>query len=67
MAKRRVLTEDEWSRVFKSRCRTKQGLQISESEHDLVDAAWKSDRKRYKLMDRDVFNATVPFGSNVRK
>jgi hypothetical protein len=66
MAKRKQLTEDEWLQVFKARCQTKQGRPISEAEHDLVNAAYKSDRARYSAMEKDVFNATVPFGSNVR-
>jgi hypothetical protein len=66
MAKRKQLTEDEWSQVFKARCQSKQGRPISDAERTLVDAAYKSDRKRYSAMEKDVFNATVPFGSNVR-
>jgi hypothetical protein len=64
---RKQLSEQDWVKVFASRCQTKQGRRpISAAERDLVNAAYKSDRKRYAAMEKDVFNATVPFGSNVR-
>jgi hypothetical protein len=66
MAKRRQLSDADWASVFAARCQTKQGRPISAEERKLVDAAYKSDRKRYTAMEKDVFNATVPFGSNVR-
>ena len=66
MPKRKQLSDDDWAKVFASRCQTKQGRPISQAEQALVDTAYKSDRKRYSAMEKDVFNATVPFGSNVR-
>ena len=65
--KKLVLTKAEWRHVFKARCKSKQGLALSDAEKDLVGAAWWSDQKRYERMETDVFNATVPFGSTVRR
>lgn len=66
MAKKRKLTEDEWRRVFQFRCKSKRGETLSKEERKLVDEAYASDKKRYGKMEPDVFDATVPFGSNVR-
>lgn len=64
--KKRVLSEAEWSRVFHLRCQGKQGRAITPEERALVDAAFEADPKRYAELESEVFNATVPFGSNVR-
>jgi hypothetical protein len=64
---RKHLSESDWAKVFAARCQTKQGRPISDAERALVDAAFKSDRRRYARMERDVFNATVPFGSSARR
>jgi hypothetical protein len=66
MKKKRKLTDGEWSRVFTLRCKTKQGQTISQEEHDLVNAAFESDKERYGAMEPDVFNETVPFGSTTK-
>lgn len=63
---KRKLSDAEWIKVFAARCQTKQGRTISQEEHDLVEAAYKSDPRRYGEMDKEVFNATVPFGSSAR-
>jgi hypothetical protein len=65
-AKKRRLTAREWSDVFKARCRSKRGEQLSDEERKLVNAAFASDEKRYGEMELDVFDATVPFGSMAR-
>lgn len=67
MTKRRKLTEAEWRLVFRLRCKSKQGGKLSKQELTLVDSAYKEDEDRYGDMEVDVFNATVPFGSDVRK
>lgn len=64
--RKRKLTDEEWRQVFAIRCRSKEGRPISKEERSLCDAAFKSDESRYGEMEADVFNATVPFGSNVR-
>ncbi len=66
MRKRKALTDEEWAQVFAARCQSKQGRPLSEKERALCDAAFESDKKRYAAMERDVFNATVPFGSTVK-
>lgn len=63
---KRKLTENDWSNVFRLRCRTKQGQEISEADRALINAAYAEDPIRYKALEPDVFDATVPFGSNVR-
>jgi CO/xanthine dehydrogenase FAD-binding subunit len=65
--KKRRLTDDDWKAVFVARCSSKQGKPVSKAEMALIEAALKADEKRYGNMERDVFNATVPYGSNVRR
>jgi hypothetical protein len=66
--KRAKLTKAEWARVFHLRCESKSGRASSFTKEDraLIDAAYNENEKRYNAMEKDVFNATVPFGSNVR-
>jgi len=61
-----TLTEADWETVFKLRCKSKRGEHLSQQELRLCEAAIKADPRRYERMGVDVFNATVPFGSNVR-
>lgn len=63
----RKLSESDWAKVFRLRCYSKLGQKLTSVENALVDAAFKEDEDRYGDMERDVFNATVPFGSNVRR
>ena len=64
--RRQKLTEKEWQAVFAARCKSKQGRGLTPAEQALVNRAFAEDEDRYGDMERDVFNATVPFGSNVR-
>jgi hypothetical protein len=68
-AKSRKLTDKEWQLVFQLRCKSKQGSEraLSKRERALVDRAFKEDEDKYGDMEIDVFNATVPFGSTVRR
>jgi hypothetical protein len=66
MGKRKTLTEADWAAVFAARCQDKQGRPLSKEERALCAATFESDRDRYAALDGDVFNATVPFGSNAR-
>ena len=59
-------TESDWAAVFEARCLSKRGLPLSPEQRKLVEAAYKADPERYGSMEGDVFDATVPFGSNVR-
>ena len=63
---KRKLTEEDWTRVFATRCRSKQGAPLSEEDRALCATAFESDGARYSEMARVVFNATVPFGSTTR-
>lgn len=67
MVRTRKLTDSNWRRVFDLRCRSKRGEYLSPEDRALIDAAHNEDRDRYADMDADVFNATVPFGSNARR
>jgi len=67
MARRKKLSGAEWSHVFQLRCKSKSGGTLSASERALVEAAYQEDETRYGDMEIDVFNATVPFGSSVRR
>jgi hypothetical protein len=66
MKRRGKLTDAEWREVFRLRCKSKSGDELSTTERALVGAAYDEDENRYGDMEIDVFNATVPFGSNVR-
>jgi len=63
---KRKLDAAEWSAVFRLRCRSKSGSQLSPEELDLCKAAMEEDPKRYSGMNSDVFDATVPFGSSAK-
>lgn len=60
------LTEREWVEVFRLRCKSKSGGELTKVERALTEAAYRENEKRYARMEIDVFNATVPFGSSVR-
>ena len=63
----RPLTAAEWQLVFHLRCRAKQGQALSGDDNALLNRAFKEAPERYTALDVDVFNATVPVGSNVRR
>jgi hypothetical protein len=65
--RKQPLTETEWQAVFKGRCNSKRGQLNTPEVQALIERAFRENRKRYGEMDVDVFNATVPFGSNVRR
>jgi len=67
MKRRRKLTEAEWREVFRLRCKSKSGGELSRPEHALVNRAYDEDPDRYGDTEIDVFNATVPFGSSARR
>lgn len=60
------LSEADWSLVFAARCKSKRGERLTDAEQALVERAWREDQKRYSAMEPDIFDATVPFGSQVR-
>jgi hypothetical protein len=61
-----TLTEQEWAEVFRVRCRSKQGHRLNDEEFSILTAAWKSDPNRYKGLDKEVFEATLPAGSSAK-
>jgi hypothetical protein len=61
-----TLTDAEWAQVFAARCKSKQGQPVSAEERRLLDIAFENYPERYRAMEREVFNATVPFGSSAR-
>lgn len=61
------ITEQQWHEIFLIRCRSKRGQGISAVEQKLCTRAWKEDPDRYEDVEVEVFNATVPFGSNVKR
>lgn len=60
------LTDVEWRKVFDLRCNSKRGSRLSEIDQALCERAYAEDPKRYGAMNADVFNETVPAGSNAR-
>lgn len=51
-------------RCFEIRCRSKEGKHVSEDEHRFCEKMWKEFPEWYSKQEREVFNATVPVGSN---
>lgn len=66
MSKRKALTEAQWKDVFAIRCRSRRGERIQPAKLALCSRAMAEDQKRYDETEADVFDATVPFGSNVK-
>ena len=60
---RKTLNEQDWIKVFEIRCRSKRGQALSMEDCALVDDAYEIDPTRYEAMEPDVFDETVPFGS----
>ena len=66
MKRKRKLTDESWHKVFEIRCRSKRGLPVTPAELGLCGRALNENPERYKAMGADVFDATVPFGSNAK-
>jgi hypothetical protein len=60
---RTKLTEADWQRVFKLRCRSKSGIEQTPEEMAFCHGAARQDPERYNAMDKEVFEATKPFGA----
>ncbi len=60
------LSDEKWTEVFRLRCKSKRGENLTAKEHRLVNRAFEEDSERYAKMSPDVFDATVPFGSVAR-
>lgn len=61
-----TLTDERWRLVFRLRCKSKSGDALGPKEMSLIRRAAESDPDRYHAMEADVFDATVPFGSNAK-
>ena len=61
--KKKKLSEDDWNKVFKLRCQSKSGHELSQEQSELCRKARKEDPERYKGMDNEVFERTKPFGA----
>lgn len=55
------------ARCFDLRCRSKRGEYINSEDHAFVSRMFKKYPEWYSVTEKDVFNATVPFGSAVRR
>lgn len=64
--KPKPISEMEWERVFRIRCASKEGRGMSEDDRALITRAYEADPKRYASMNDDIFDATVPIGSNAK-
>lgn len=62
----RKLTASEWRRISDYRIRGKRGEYLSPEELHLCERAMREDLTRYNEIGNDAFDATVPFGSNVK-
>ncbi len=63
--KKRKPESVDWEKVFKLRCRSKRGCDLTVEEMLYCHAAIEEDMKRYASMDKDVWNATAPFGGRL--
>ncbi len=57
------LTESDWIKIFRLRCRSKKGEELTPEERKLCRRAWKENPERYMIEDKAVFEATKPFGA----
>jgi len=57
----------ERERCMTLRCRSKRGEHLSDEDYAFCTEMWKKYQEWYKATEVDVFNRTVPFGSNVSK
>jgi hypothetical protein len=55
-----------WERVFQIKCKSKNGQTLTDEERGLIEEAFQTDPRRYRDLEGEVFNATVPFGSSAR-
>jgi hypothetical protein len=61
------MNSKEKVKLFKIRCAGKRWEYVSKEDHRFCAAMFKKYPKEYGEMEVDVFNATVPFGSTVRR
>lgn len=54
---------DVWRRLFDIRCRSKEGRAVSDEERRFYSMCFDKWPDDYRAMEKDVFNATKPFGA----
>ena len=55
---------DVWRRLFDIRCKSKEGRVLTAEEEWYYRECFIKWPEDYKAMEKDVFNATKPFGAN---
>lgn len=60
---KKSLTEADWDKIFKIRCRSKRGELTTQEESAFCRRGFEEDPDRYGKMDKEVFEATKPFGA----
>lgn len=58
-----VMSFSTRDRLFSLRCRSKRGEHLSKEDVEFLEHCWKKWPKEYEAMQREVFEATKPFGS----
>lgn len=58
-----LLTGADWQWVFRLRCQSKSGGAVTAETMAFCRRAFDADPERYAKMDKDVFEATKPFGA----
>jgi len=59
--------QEEMDKLFYIRCRDKRGEYTTPEENKFCQDMHMKWRTEYKQMDRKVFLATAPFGSNLKE
>lgn len=61
--KERPMPPDIRRKLFDVRCRSKSGGTLSEEDRALISKCWARWPDEYRAMEREVFEATKPFGA----
>lgn len=62
--KKTEMPPDVRRRLFDIRCRSKEGRAVSDEERRFYSMCFDKWPEEYKAMEKDVFDATKPFGSS---
>ena len=54
---------EDMERCFKLRCQSKQGIRLHPDDQKFVERIFKKYQEWYSSTERDVFEATKPFGA----
>lgn len=61
--KKEPMPPDIRRKLFDVRCRSKSGQALSEDDRLLINRCWALWPEEFRAMEREVFEATKPFGS----